>query len=113
VVTAYAPAPQQSQGQAGEVGEPGEIKESDPPDSPAIRSPEIRMIVDGMTTHPSVTEDRICAAVKASRRSLENPGICLCCGADAEGVEPDARKYKCEACGKPGVYGAEQLLLSI
>jgi hypothetical protein len=87
--------------------------ESDPPSSPAIRSPEIIMIIDGINAHQSVTEDRIVAAVEATRRSLENPGICLCCGADAEGVEPDARKYECESCGEPGVYGAEELLLSI
>jgi CRISPR/Cas system-associated protein Cas10 (large subunit of type III CRISPR-Cas system) len=31
--------------------------------------------------------------------------------ADAEGVEPDARKYECEVCGEPGVYGAEELLM--
>jgi ParB family chromosome partitioning protein len=31
----------------------------------------------------------------------------------AEAVEPDARKYECESCGEPGVYGAEELLLSI
>jgi hypothetical protein len=71
------------------------------------------MIIDGINAHQSVTEDRIVAAVEATRRSLENPGICLCCGADAEGVEPDARKYECESCGESGVYGAEELLLSI
>jgi hypothetical protein len=71
------------------------------------------MIVDGITAHPTVTADRIVAAVEAATGSLENPGICISCGADAEGVEPDARKYECEACGKPGVYGAEELLLSI
>jgi hypothetical protein len=71
------------------------------------------MIVDGINTHPSVTKDRIVAAVEAARRYLENPGICICCGVDTEGVEPDARQYECEACGEPGVYGAEELLLSI
>jgi hypothetical protein len=35
------------------------------------------------------------------------------CGADAEGVEPDARKYECESCGEPGVYGAEELLMAL
>jgi hypothetical protein len=113
VVTACAPAPQQSQGQAGEVGEPGEIKESDPPGSPAIRSPESIVEIDGIKVHSSVTNDRVIAAVEATRQSLDNPGICICCGADAEGVEPDARKYKCESCGELGVYGAEELLLVI
>jgi hypothetical protein len=88
--------------------------ESDPPDSPVICSPEtIMIVVDGIKAHASVTEDRIIAAVEATRGRLDNPGICICCGADAEGVEPDAREYECESCVEPGVYGAEELLLSI
>ena len=71
------------------------------------------MIIDGIKAHASVTEDRINAAVEATRGSLENPGICICCGADANGVEPDARNYECESCGESGVFGAEELLLSI
>jgi hypothetical protein len=113
VVTACASASQQSQGLAGDVGEPGRMKESDLPGSPAIRSPESIVEIDGIKVHSSVTDDRIIAAVEAASRSLENPGICIWCGADAEGVEPDARKYKCESCGELGVYGAEELLLTI
>jgi hypothetical protein len=39
-------------------------------------------------------------------------GGCLACGEiQYGGVEPDAEKYECEACGEPEVYGLEQLLL--
>jgi len=41
---------------------------------------------------------------------LEN-GFCLACGAENEGIEPDARKYTCDCCEKPRVFGAEQLFL--
>jgi hypothetical protein len=41
----------------------------------------------------------------------DNMGFCLACGAEASCVEPDARKYTCESCGKPKVYGLEELLL--
>jgi hypothetical protein len=37
--------------------------------------------------------------------------LLLACGAEAEGVEPDARRYECECCGEPKVYGAEELVL--
>lgn len=37
-------------------------------------------------------------------------GFCTACGAEAYGVEPDARRYECETCGAPKVYGAEELL---
>jgi hypothetical protein len=40
---------------------------------PAIRSPESIMTIDGVETHPSITTDRIVAAVEASRRSLDDP----------------------------------------
>ncbi len=71
------------------------------------------MKIDGIDIHASVTADRIADAVERGSRTLDNPGFCLCCGAEAEGVEPDARKYKCESCGENGVYGAEDLLISI
>lgn len=60
--------------------------------------------------HKSVTEDRIVAAVERGHGG-EYPGICIGCGEDADGCEPDARKYNCEGCGAKAVYGAEELLL--
>lgn len=42
----------------------------------------------------------------------DNGGWCVECGEEAYGVEPDARGHECEACGKRGVYGAEELLVS-
>ena len=40
-------------------------------------------------------------------------GICIKCGYEQEGVEPDACKYECEDCGNRTVFGAEELLLSM
>jgi hypothetical protein len=47
------------------------------------------------------------------RHSLfaDNLGFCLECGAETDGVEPDARKYRCDDCGMPMVYGLEELLM--
>ncbi len=61
------------------------------------------------TIHPSVTQDRILAAVEMD----SNMGFCLSCGTDVTNVEPDARRYKCECCGELAVYGAEELLLML
>jgi hypothetical protein len=41
----------------------------------------------------------------------ENAGFCLACHEEAYGIEPDARRYRCEACGERKVYGAEELIL--
>lgn len=38
-------------------------------------------------------------------------GFCLACGEPNHGIEPDMRKGRCEHCGAPKVYGAEQLIL--
>lgn len=64
-----------------------------------------------MRLHPTITPDRIVDAVKRHRHTLDDPGFCAACGADAEGVEPDARRYRCDQCGELAVYGAEELLI--
>ncbi len=61
--------------------------------------------------HDSITEQRVLDACNRHMNSLDNPGFCLSCGNEAEGVEPDARKYECEACGAKRVYGADEVLL--
>jgi hypothetical protein len=71
------------------------------------------MKVDGREIHKSITEDLVVDAVERRMTSLDNPGFCIACGAEAEGCEPDVRRYKCESCGERAVYGAEELLLHI
>lgn len=51
--------------------------------------------------------------VMSAVESGEYIGICTACGFEQEGVEPDARGYECESCGKRKVYGAEELMLSL
>lgn len=59
--------------------------------------------------HEDVTVDKVIAACQAD----DHLGFCVKCGAEASGVEPDAREYECESCGEKGVYGAEELLLHL
>ena len=66
-----------------------------------------------MKIHSDVTLDRVTEAVERGHLTLDSPGFCTLCGVDADGVEPDARKYECESCGEPGVYGAEELLIHL
>jgi hypothetical protein len=53
------------------------------------------------------------ARVVKAAESGEYIGFCMGCGAEAHGVEPDARKYECEVCKELKVYGAEELVLML
>jgi hypothetical protein len=54
---------------------------------------------------------------QVSRRQIEqimfgdSVGWCLHCGEEVHGVEPDARRYVCEVCNLPKVYGMEELMM--
>lgn len=63
--------------------------------------------------HASITAERVCAAVERHMTSLDDPGFCTSCGADAEGVEPDAERVECEQCGNSTIHGAEELMLQL
>lgn len=63
--------------------------------------------------HSTITAERVCEAVERCNTSLDNPGFCLACGEEAEGVEPDAEGYVCESCDALAVMGAEQLLFLV
>lgn len=63
--------------------------------------------------HPAITDDAIIEAAERRTTSLDNPGFCLACGNEADGVEPDARNYTCESCGARQVFGAEELLMGL
>ena len=39
-------------------------------------------------------------------------GLCTACGNEQHGCEPDAERYKCEACGECRVYGPHWYLMS-
>jgi hypothetical protein len=56
-----------------------------------------------------LTLQQVIEAVEAD----EYIGFCIHCGEEHYGIEPDARRYECEVCGKAGVYGAEELLLML
>jgi hypothetical protein len=59
--------------------------------------------------HPSITDDRVIEAVERD----DCTGFCVACGEEQGGYEPDARRYRCEACGAFAVFGAEQLLFTL
>ena len=55
--------------------------------------------------------NRVMEAVEENTFGLGNAGFCLACGEEADGCEPDARKYTCDYCGEKKVYGAEEILM--
>lgn len=64
-----------------------------------------------MKTIPGWTAEEILELATSQMIDLENPGICIECGQQADGCEPDARRYRCAVCGARAVYGASELLM--
>ena len=58
--------------------------------------------------HPMRRECEECVKIGSEWMHLRT---CQACGATAHNCEPDARGYECESCGKPEVYGAEEMLM--
>ena len=54
-----------------------------------------------------IQEEKLIEAIESD----DYIGFCLECGAETDGVEPDAEEYECMECGSFKVYGAEQILL--
>lgn len=69
------------------------------------------MKINGIEINAKVTPDAVEDAVRRRITGLDNPGFCILCGCEADGVEPDARNYTCESCGAEQVFGADELLL--
>jgi hypothetical protein len=63
--------------------------------------------------HKRLTDEVILEAAERRMRTLDDPGLCLACGNEQGGCEPDARRYRCEACGARQVYGAEELAMEL
>jgi hypothetical protein len=61
--------------------------------------------VKGNTVHICIFEDG------ETPDDYNNEGFCIACGSSQSGCEPDARRYECEACGLPKVYGLEELVM--
>ena len=57
--------------------------------------------------------DKAIRLCEEAMTTLSNPGICLACGEDQEGCEPDARNYECESCGEHKVFGAEEVVMML
>ncbi len=66
------------------------------------------VIVSGGLSPVVISQKRIMAAVESG----DSIGFCKACGAECDGVEPDARNYHCESCGMSEVYGAEEFLIA-
>ena len=54
--------------------------------------------------------DRVLELAEESMFGMADVGICVKCGEEQYGVEPDARRYTCESCGGRHVYGAQELM---
>lgn len=59
-----------------------------------------------------ITVERLLELAERRDTTLDNPGICLACGEEQDGCEPDMRRGECDSCGENQVFGAEEALLN-
>lgn len=67
--------------------------------------------VPAIQSEAAKLKQRIFAQALAACERDDNTGICVKCGNEQSGCEPDARAYECEECGQPTVFGAEEIML--
>jgi hypothetical protein len=69
--------------------------------------------IDGMLQLPHEQQHRFkLEQIEPSLLSDEMAGFCLACGEQSDdNCEPDARNYKCSACGEMQVFGASEILI--
>jgi hypothetical protein len=48
---------------------------------------------------------------RLEQASSDQSGLCLNCGHSQDCCEPDARKYRCDACKLNFIYGTEEIVL--
>ena len=58
------------------------------------------------TVHASITSETVTEGIE------QDIGFCIRCGAETDGVEPDAHDRRCDECGELAVYGAEELVIA-
>jgi len=63
------------------------------------------------TIHASITASRVMEACVRYEVTLDNPGFCLACGEEADGIEPDLSDAVCDACGCHCLFGASEILI--
>jgi rRNA maturation endonuclease Nob1 len=68
------------------------------------------MKIDGQEVHASLTLTKVMKAAKKAMTSTANPAYCIACG-KACSDDPDAAKDTCKKCGKPAVYGIDNLVM--
>jgi hypothetical protein len=59
---------------------------------------------------PKADEKRMFTLEQIQQADDDQAGFCLECGLMQFNCEPDARHYKCEACGERQVFGASELV---
>lgn len=68
-------------------------------------------MTNSLQMHESITLERIQPLAESQMFGLENPGVCLACGEERDGCEPDAEGYECYECGAMKVMGASELMM--
>lgn len=65
-----------------------------------------------MKLHESINIERLAALATQNFISCTNYGVCIACGEEANGVEPDSRDSLCDHCHTRNVWGVDEIILN-
>lgn len=71
------------------------------------------MVLTLLWDEPLVSEEQLLATAMELVEEDDCMGLCHHCGEVQWGCEPDARAYKCDACEKHTVFGAEESMMML
>jgi len=74
------------------------------------KTANISEVVDTSIRESIIEEEYILMLVKEQMFGGRMCGVCILCGEERDGCEPDARGYECYNCGEKAVFGAEEML---
>ena len=60
--------------------------------------------------HASLSPTRIESLAHEAFWQPDPPGVCIACGTEVRGIDPERERAPCGACGARRVYGAQRLV---
>ena len=62
------------------------------------------------TLHPTLSPERVESLAHEAFWQPDPPGVCIACGTEVRGIDPERERATCPSCGQRAVSGAQRLV---